>query len=258
MRKILFFFTGLLCCLSSYALKPSPKYLAIPDTLKLPFEKNTITTTDNVKLQSWTFRPDKGSNNHTTLVLAYADAGNMSWWLSQATILSQSGFTVVMFDYRGFGESDPFKINPQMLYYNEFATDLAAVFKFAKGKYPRNKTGVWAFSMGTIVTTLASRYITPDFVIADGLVTDPAAIKAFYNDKKDPILLPAGAAGYGSTLRNMKQPMLVFSGKKDQVTTEKAISTLKKTNPGISVISFNGGHMEGFSVLSKNSPDQNM
>ena len=110
----------------SFALKPSKTYEVIPDTLHRPFEKNTIITADGMHLRSWTFLPAKDADNKTTLVLAYADAGNMSWWVSYAAIMSQVGYTVVMFDYRGFGESDDFTVNPDMLYYNEFVTDLSA------------------------------------------------------------------------------------------------------------------------------------
>src|ERR1700745_2483977 len=99
--------------------------------------------------------------------------------------LSQVGFTVVMFDYRGFGESDSFAIDPKMLYYNEFATDLTSVIRFAKEKYPGNKTGVWAFSMGTIITTLACNTAHPDFIIGDGYVTSPVKLKEFYAAKND-------------------------------------------------------------------------
>jgi alpha-beta hydrolase superfamily lysophospholipase len=184
MYRILLFAAGILLYFHSYGLKPAKRYEAIPDTLKLPFEKTTITTSDNVKLKSWTFLPEKQADNNITLVLAYADAGNMSWWLTQATVLSQVGFTVVMFDYRGFGESDAFTIDPKMLYYNEFSTDLAAVIQYAKKKYPKHKTGVWAFSMGTIIATLAAKTTQPDFMIGDGFVTNPEIIKTFYAKKK--------------------------------------------------------------------------
>lgn len=254
MYKLLLIISLIALSAPSYALKPSAKYEAIPDTLKLPFEKNTITTSDNVHLRSWTFLPAKDADNHTSLILAYADAGNMSWWLMHATILSQMGFTVVMFDYRGFGESDAFTIDPKMLYYNEFATDLAAVIQFAKNKYPSNKTGIWAFSMGTIATTLATRTIQPDFIIGDGFVTDPNAIKAFYARKNNEILLPADAANYVATLKAVKAPMLLFSGSADLVTTDAAVKQLKKVKPAISIVNFKGGHMEGFTVLSREFP----
>jgi len=178
----------------------------------------------------------------------------MSWWLTQATILSQVGFTVVLFDYRGFGESDSFRIDPKMLYYNEFATDLSAVLQFARKKYAGNRTGVWAFSMGTIIATLAAQITQPDFIIGEGYVTDPIKIQAFYAKKKDTILLPEDAHEYEKRLAKIKIPTLIFSGKKDQVTTYKEVEQLKKIKPAIRVVSFDGGHMEGFYALSKEFP----
>jgi uncharacterized protein len=252
-RSLLLAIATLICC-ESYALKPVRKYEVVPDSLRLPYEKNIITTHDQIKLKSWTFLPREKADNHTTLVLAYADAGNMSWWLSQATILTQAGFTVVMFDYRGFGESDPFTIDPKMLYYNEFAADLTAAIQFAKKKYPSHKTGVWAFSMGTVITTLASRYVQPDFIIGEGYVTDPIKIQSFYAKKDDNMLLPPGAKDYEKVLMNIKVPMLVFSGNKDMVTTTDAIKKFMSQKTSVSMISFDGGHMEGFSVLSKEFP----
>ena len=57
MYKILSVVIPLLICAQAYALKPSRTYYAVPDTMKLPYEKNVITTPDNVKLRSWTFLP---------------------------------------------------------------------------------------------------------------------------------------------------------------------------------------------------------
>ena len=254
MQKALLFFICLLLSAPSFALKPSKKYEAIPDTLKLPYEKNVITTSDNVHLKSWTFLPDKEADNHTSVVLAYADAGNMSWWLMQATILSQAGFTVVMFDYRGFGESDAFTIDPKMLYYNEFATDLSAAIQFAKTKYPKNKTGVWCFSMGTIIATLATRNSQPDFIIGDSYVTDPAIIKTYYAKKNDEIKLPADAGGYAQVLNKIDRPMLLFSGTRDKITTNQEAKKMKKLHPAINLVSFDGEHMQGFFKMTKDFP----
>ncbi len=254
MYKTLLIFSLLFVSVQTFALKPSKKYEAIPDTLKLPYEKNDLLTPDKVNLKSWTFLPAKETDNHTTLVFAYADAGNMSWWLMHATILAQSGFTVVMFDYRGFGESDSFAIDTKMLYYNEFTTDLSTVIKFAKTKYPANKTGIISFSMGTIIATLATKYCQPDFIIGEGYVTSPAKIKSYYAKKEKDIILPKGYDTYEKTLKDLKQPILIFSGKKDEVTTVAAVKKLKTTKPQITLIDFDGDHMQGFTVMAKDYP----
>ncbi len=236
------------------AMKPVKEYSIVPDTLRLPYEKNILTTSDGLHLKSWTFLPAKGLDKKTTLVLAYADAGNMSWWLSQATILSQSGYTVLLFDYRGFGQSDPFDIDGKMLYYNEFTADLAAAVEFARKKYSANKTGIWCFSMGTIITTFSATTIHPDFIIGDGFITSPIAVQQFYAKKNDFIKLPPRAADYDAALAAIKAPMLLFAGSDDKVSTPASIKALKQKKTTLTVISYKGGHLAGFNVLSKTFP----
>lgn len=253
LKLVICLFALLLLNKSAYALKPDKEYYAIPDTLNLPFEKNTITTQDGVKLKSWTFLPTTEASNKTTLVIAYADAGNMSGYITQAAILSQLGYTILLFDYRGFGASDGFAIDTNMLYYNEFATDLTAAVKFAKAKYSGNKTGIWCFSMGTIITTLSAKESHPDFIIGDSYVTSPAAIKAYYAPKDKQLNLPADAPKYDVALTAIHIPMLIFSGTEDKVTTQASIKKLKATKTNLKIVSYKGGHMHGFYVMSDKS-----
>jgi hypothetical protein len=236
---------------NSYALKPVKAYSAIPDTMHLPFEKNNITTTDDFQLKSWTMLPAKALDKKTTLVLAYADAGNMSWFLFYAATLSKAGYTVLMFDYRGFGESTPFPTDSKMLYYNEYTADLAAAIDFARKKYPGNKTGVWCFSMGSIINTLAASTTLPDFIIGDSYVTSPIGIKEFYAGKKDIINLPPRASEYDGALLAIKAPMLIFSGTDDKVTTTASLKAVAKKKANIKIATYKGGHMAGFYELSK-------
>ena len=241
----------LFVCNSTYALKPVKEYSVIPDTQNVPYENNSIVTADNLKLKSWTLLPAKAHDNKITLVLAYADAGNMSWWIPRAIAFAKAGYTVLLFDYRGFGESAPFAINNKMLYYNEFATDLSAAVKFAREKYKGNKTGVLCYSMGSIIATLAAQKTKPDFIVGEGYVTDPALIKENSAKANKQLELPKDAGAYKGLLEKLDVKMLIFSGKQDQVTTEAMVMELKKKKPAINVISFNGGHMQGFDVLTE-------
>ncbi len=239
---------------NAFALKPAKEYDLNPDTLHAHLEKNTITTSDNFHLKSWTFLPAKKKNNKMTLVVAYADAGNMSWYVTQAQSMAQAGYTVVLFDYRGFGASDNFSINPDMLYYNEFTTDLIAVFKFAKERYKENKTGFWSFSMGTIVATLASTTVSPDFMIADSWVTDLVKLKKYYETQKIKIILPQQTTDYLKAVRSVKMPTLAFAGKSDPVAPYSSILAVSKKNPLVTIYQFDGGHMEAFGRMSKDYP----
>ena len=140
---------------NSFALKPEPKYLQKPNELNISYSEHIIRTPDHFNLKAWVCSPKKEIDNKTTIILASGDAGNMSYWLTQVGELVKNGFTVVTFDYRGFGESQYFKINNDYLYYNEFVTDLVTVIRWTKKKTTENQIGILALSMGTIMSTLA-------------------------------------------------------------------------------------------------------
>jgi hypothetical protein len=234
----------------AHALQPIREYSSIPDAMHVPYENNTITTADGLHLKSWTILPHNKPDNKTTLVLAYADAGNMSWWLQRGIAFAQNGYTVVLFDYRGFGQSDKFTINPKMLYYNEFTKDLIAAVQFAKKKYKGNSTGILCYSMGTVIATLAAAEAKPDFIIGEGYVTDPVAIVNRDTMHKK-IAMPADAAQYHAKLEKLNVKMLIFSGSTDAVTTDEKVQELKRKKPRIKVVNFKGGHMQGFDALSQ-------
>ena len=235
----------LLLTLQAFALKPKKEYDMIPDTMKLPYEKNTIVTEDGFHLNSWTFLPSS-TDKQINVVLAYPDAGNMSWWTSQCALLSQLGYTVVMFDYRGFGHSEPFPITREMLYYDEFVKDLSAAYHFALEKYPHRATGIWCASMGSIITTFFTQQVHPSFIIADGYVTDPKKIQARINAQNKHCELPFSAASYVSTANKIKAPMLIFSGTQDTNTPDADVQAYAKGKPNVKVINFDGGHLSGF------------
>jgi predicted alpha/beta hydrolase len=84
---------------------------------------------------------------------------------------TQNGFDIWVYDYRGFGKSDDFKINVDQLYYTEFVNDLSAVVDSAMAARPKNKIGLYGFSMGTIISTLynLSTLIKLTFTLPKGL-----------------------------------------------------------------------------------------
>ncbi len=78
-------------------------------------------TEDNYKLNSWIYEANPEKNKNKVIILSYPDAGNMSYFVYYAAILANAGYTVVTFNYRGFGKSDDFEIQQDYLYYTEFA-----------------------------------------------------------------------------------------------------------------------------------------
>ncbi|WP_276499414.1 alpha/beta hydrolase [Pontibacter litorisediminis] len=240
--------------LDCYALKPARAYVATPDSLGMRYAQQVLSTPDGYRLNTWLIPPSPDRDNRTTLVLSYADSGNMSYWLYHIKALSEAGFTVVAFDYRGFGESSDFEIDPLHLYYNEFATDLATVLKWAKESVKGNSTGVLAFSMGTIVATHALQREKAGFLIGEGFVHDPGAYVARIKETKGrAIALPAGAHTYTSKLKKLKCPMLLVAGEQDAFTTVADNEQVARQRANREVLTHSGNHTEGFMALTEES-----
>jgi uncharacterized protein len=251
MRPVFTLLLLVLLNVSALALKPTHVYTVIPDTLGLRYEKNTIVTADGVHIKTWTFIPADSINNKITLVVAHADAGNMSWNIMQAAFMVQNGYTVTLFDYRGFGESDSFAINNNQLYYNEFVNDLSAVVKDDRKRFPKNKTGIWAFSMGTIITSLLPADVAPDFIVGDSYVINLQQVLTAAKANGKDLVLPSGSDKYEKAVYSLKKPMIVFTGTKDNVAPITEVMKLKEKKPSINVITYDGGHLQGFFILSK-------
>jgi alpha-beta hydrolase superfamily lysophospholipase len=254
MRKMLLPVILMLISLPVLALKPEKAYKITPDSLGIAYREHYVKSRDGYDLLTWTYSPDPAKDKKTVLVLAYGDAGNMSQWVHQARILSEAGYRVITFDYRGFGKSTDFAINPDYLYYNEFALDLKAVMEFARKTYPRSKQGLLAFSMGTIMATLVLAQARTDFLVAEGYVKDPEAIVKFIRQAKNKdIVLPAGSEVYRSHIPKITCPMLLIAGKADQVTTLTDAYAVAQQARNRRVVAFEGGHGMGFQALTRNT-----
>jgi pimeloyl-ACP methyl ester carboxylesterase len=250
-QKLILFF-AIIYSSSCFGLKPDSLYISTPEALGLKYESTTIKTTDSVNIQVWKIPADSAVRTNTTIILTYGDSGNMSYWLNHAAIMSQKGFDMVLFDYRGFGKSDPFEMNPNQLYYNEFVTDLTSIIKWTKEQYPKSKTGIWALSMGTIMSTIALQNESVDFLIGEGFVSNPSDIqKKIREVKSKEIVLPVGYENYQDQVKNLKVPILLFAGSQDVFTTQADSKLIAKQRKNRSSFVFNGGHLQGFQTLTK-------
>jgi fermentation-respiration switch protein FrsA (DUF1100 family) len=75
---------------------------ATPEDINLSYENIAFMTSDNVRLTGW-FIPS--SNPHATMILFHGNGGNISHRLEKINILSRLDVNILIFDYRGYGES---------------------------------------------------------------------------------------------------------------------------------------------------------
>ena len=174
--KHIFLFICLFVSIYSYAIIPDRKYVRLPQEVGLIYKEMDVTTKDGYRIETW-FYPAQDvpaenagqtemlpyktidDSRRPTLIICNGDAGNMSYQqISLAYLYAANGINVVTFDWRGFGESSEFEMNPDYLCYTEMLTDFDAVIKaVSKEKVvDRKKIYVMGWSTGAYLAMIAA------------------------------------------------------------------------------------------------------
>lgn len=242
---------------TAWASKPLADWVATPDSVGLHYENLALTTPDHVRLAAWLVAPVAGApDQHTTMVLASSDWGNMSYSLDQARVLAAAGYQVLLFDYRGFGHSQAFAIDQSRLYYPEFAIDLGTVLAEARQRSPRQRVGIIGFSMGAILGAKVAATTRCDFLITDSYIANPQALVAHYQRVRPerPVTLPAEAAAYARVAPGVNCPWLLIAGSEDQAAPlADSLATARAAHHGQrrEVLPVPCGHLGAMAKLTK-------
>ncbi len=81
---------------------PTREIVQTPASIGLEFEDLTITTSDEERVHAW-FIPNNKSK--TVILVCHGNAGNISHRLDTLRRFHDIGLNVLLFDYRGFGQS---------------------------------------------------------------------------------------------------------------------------------------------------------
>lgn len=85
---------------------PSRTLAVGPESLGRPFEEVTLVTSDDRRLHGWFFpAAADSSRRHLAVLHCHGNGGNISHRLEVAETLLQTGVNVLLFDYRGYGQS---------------------------------------------------------------------------------------------------------------------------------------------------------
>jgi alpha-beta hydrolase superfamily lysophospholipase len=247
MRSLIFLILTILS-INTFAIKPEKEYKTTPDQYGIHYQEQKITTPDRAELNTWIFQPDTLKRD-ITIIITGPDAGNMSYSITQVYYLLKKGYRIITFDYRGFGHSSDFEINPNQLYYDEFATDLQTIISFTRNNYHNTKIGVWGLSMGSLISLLATDY---DFLIAEGTFNNPqAVVERIFKIKARKIVLPKSSNTITNLTNSFNKPALLFAGTQDKTTPIEDSQKLIKNNVYSNLIIFNGEHLQGVAVLQQ-------
>lgn len=255
MTRFLLAFLLLVQATSAWALKPLPDWAATPDSMGLQYQSLTLTTPDRVPLAAWLIAPVAGvADQHTTVVIAGADYGNMSYHLYQARAMAAAGYQVLMFDYRGYGHSGAFALDQSRLYYPEFATDLRTALREVKRRNPHQPAGILGYSMGALLGAEVAGTTPCDFLITDSYIASPQRLVAFYQAKQKTVTLPAEAATYSRVAPKVKCPWLLIAGTQDQrapLADAQAVAKAARGHQRREVLAVQCDHLGAMEVLTK-------
>ncbi|WP_316788504.1 alpha/beta hydrolase [Pedobacter frigoris] len=244
------FFIQILLFTNAYAINPQREYSAKPDAIGLKYETNRIKVNNSVTLNSWACLQQ--DLKKPFIIISGTDAGNMSNSLGQAQAFYDAGYNVILYDYRGFGESSDFKMDLNAMYYDEFAEDLAKTIAFVEAKYHPGSIVLYGQSMGTIIsrknadtTKLIKGLVLDSFVIDPKLV-----VERIFALKKKNISLPSTSSAYiESNKINIKKPVLLFSGLKDIITKTADYEDFLSKNPNSKIVTWDCNHLECFTSM---------
>ena len=141
--------------------RPQGEYGFTPFEVRAPHEDVEFQATDGVRLRGWWLEDPEASR---VVVCCHGHRGSKADLLGIGPGLWRAGNTVLLFDFRGRGDSDN---GPQSLAHNE-QRDLEGALAYVRDRCPRSQVGVLGFSMGASVAALvAARDSGIDAVVLD-------------------------------------------------------------------------------------------
>jgi len=82
---------------------PARKIVTTPENLGLDYTPIQVTTKDGIKIAGWYIPHSKSAK---TILFCHGNGGNISYRQNYISVLHQLGFNLLLFDYRGYGESE--------------------------------------------------------------------------------------------------------------------------------------------------------
>ncbi len=145
----LLFFLSMLCSgCTSFFFQPRQELISTPKKQQLQYEESWITTTDGT-LHGWRV-PAQGKEKGVVLFM-HGNAGNISYHWPGIAFLPKKGWTVYLFDYRGYGKSQG------IAHLNGAITDTQSMVDAVINENPQQRIHIIGHSLGAslLISALA-------------------------------------------------------------------------------------------------------
>ncbi len=156
-----FFLSG---CVSQYLYHPSNEVRATPATIGFAYDPGSLETADGIRLAAW-WIPSESPRG--TLLFCHGNAGNISDRLDSIRIFHRLALNVLIFDYRGYGNSSG-RPSEQGIY-----KDVEAAWNYLQNirRIDPQKIVVFGRSFGGAIAAWVTQDHPPGALILEGAFT---------------------------------------------------------------------------------------
>ena len=244
---------GVYCALALYVFLMQPKLIyypsvpsrtleATPAVIGLNYEELTFSTTDGEQLHAW-YVPHPQAR--ATLLFAHGNAGNISHRLHSIQLFHELGLNVLIFDYRGYGQSTG-KPGENGTYRDAEAA--WAYLTKTRGVDP-GKIILFGRSLGAaVITDLATRTRSAGVILESAFLSVPDMAATIY-----PWLPVRWLASYrydnGEKVTRITQPLLIVHSRRDEIIPfEQGERLFQQANEPKQFLELRGRPNDGFYV----------
>jgi len=214
--------------------------IATPAQLGMPYEDLKLNTDDGISLHGW-YVPV--AQPRGTVLFLHGNGGNISHRLDSVLMFHRLGYSTLIFDYRGYGNSGG-KSTEEGTY-----RDAAAAWRYLVEQRRIPHCGIVLFgeSMGAaIAAQLATREKPAALVISSGFTSVPDMAQHLYPylPAKWLALIHYDTREY---LRAVTAPVLIAHSPQDDIVPyEQGQALFAVANPPKQFLELAGGHNDGF------------
>lgn len=189
--------------------RPQRELVTQPDAHGYAYEDVFVRSADGVRLHGWfVFNP----RARGTLIYCHGNTGNISHCMDTLALLHRLGFSVLLFDYRGYGRSEGSPDEHGMY------LDVEAVWEYLlreRGHAPQDIVVLGRSLGGAVASWLAARHM-PRALVIESTFTSLPAVAADHHPLLPARLLTRYRYPVDEHLRAVRCPVLIVHSRDDE------------------------------------------
>jgi len=200
-----------------------PDPLATDYQFNLPYTHEVYIDVPGAKIHALHLKLPREQNRGIVLFL-HGNAENLKEWFTNPDFWINSGYDVLMMDYRGYGKSTGSIESEAQLH-----SDALAAWNYIKDQYARKKKVIYGRSLGTALAAKLATQVSSDLVV---LVSPYTSMKDMANQYYPwvPSMVLRYPLENTQYIQQLNTPILLLHGSNDRLINSKHSQVLASLN----------------------------